>query len=925
MNVFDLMASLRLDKTQYEQGLTSAESEAKNAGGKISDAFNKLGGKMTKVGAGLTAVSAGFAVIGKAAISAFDAVDVGADEVIKKTGATGEAADALVRSYKNVAKNVVGGFDQIGAAIGEINTRMGLTGSALEKTSEEFMKFAKINDTDVTNSVASVDKAMETFNVDSKQTQNVLGLLTKTSQNTGINIDTLTGLLQSSGPVLKEMGFGLVESVNLMGQFEAAGIESATMLQGLKLAATNYSKQGIDMQTGLNSLIERLQDTNTEAEATAEAYEMFGSRGGLAFVNLAKEGKINLKNLSGDLSQYAKVVGDTYEATLDTSDEWALVMQRLRVSVAEVGEKLQKALLPVIKKLEPVIKRFGNWLESLNEEQVEAIVKVAGITAALGGALVVGGKIIKMIGAAKVALTALSAHPIMLMVTAFGALYAATTKYYLSNKEAIRTNHDLTDSQRELVDRVKEEADAWRDAKAAMEERAKNVDQESIVNEKLWTELQNITDENGKIKESYEERAQVIAEELSQALGTEITIVDGQIQKYDELKDGIEKVIAAKKLNSLIDIGQERFNEAYANSDRVLSDYLQAMSEIPEKQAEVNRLQSEYDSLVEQAKSAGDEESANYYLRQADDVLTALNKEKEGLAALEETAATSGAKYAEYSQIIVGYNEALAASASGDVDRMNEAYGGFVKTIYTTAEEWEKQGSRISGKVIVDNLKSDLLSGQKDTTTAMSEIMKAAQAGIIPKEDFVKFVSESVAGIPEGILTGEETASEAFDKVMAAVESEKITKSQAKTWAEDMMLGFQSGIQGLDDKVIKTVEDFAEQIRKRIHFSVPDVGPLSDADKWMPDFMTLMAEGIKKNAGKVIGQVNALTGRMSNEMEFSGNYEIATSPETSGRTYSMGEVTINVYAAEGQDPEEIARRTSEILAEQFRRSEVATA
>lgn len=47
------------------------------------------------------------------------------------------------------------------------------------------------------------------------------------------------------------------------------------------------------------------------------------------------------------------------------------------------------------------------------------------------------------------------------------------------------------------------------------------------------------------------------------------------------------------------------------------------------------------------------------------------------------------------------------------------------------------------------------------------------------------------------------------------------------------------------------------KIASFLHFSVPDEGPLSDYEKWMPDFMKGLAGGIErnrklvKNAGKM--------------------------------------------------------------------------
>ena len=64
-----------------------------------------------------------------------------------------------------------------------------ITGTELEKTSKQFIQFATINGTNVTQSVDQVDKIMKAWNVDASQTGNLLGLLTAKAQETGISVD----------------------------------------------------------------------------------------------------------------------------------------------------------------------------------------------------------------------------------------------------------------------------------------------------------------------------------------------------------------------------------------------------------------------------------------------------------------------------------------------------------------------------------------------------------------------------------------------------------------------------------------------------------------------------------------------------------------------------------------------------------------
>lgn len=69
---------------------------------------------------------------------------------------------------------------------------------------------------------------------------------------------------------------------------------------------------------------------------------------------------------------------------------------------------------------------------------------------------------------------------------------------------------------------------------------------------------------------------------------------------------------------------------------------------------------------------------------------------------------------------------------------------------------------------------------------------------------------------------------------------------------ENLIKGIKSKIQGVKD----AMNGVGDAIKERIHFTHPDVGPLADADKWMPDMMKLFAQGITDNKGVLTDAVS---------------------------------------------------------------------
>lgn len=81
-------------------------------------------------------------------------------------------------------------------------------------------------------------------------------------------------------------------------------------------------------------------------------------------------------------------------------------------------------------------------------------------------------------------------------------------------------------------------------------------------------------------------------------------------------------------------------------------------------------------------------------------------------------------------------------------------------------------------------------------------------------------------------------------------------------WGADIINGIVNGIRSCIGAVANAVTDVANTIRAHLHFSVPDEGPLTDFESWMPDFMGGLAEGIEKSRGLVKVAVDSVAADM---------------------------------------------------------------
>lgn len=403
-------SDLKSLETEYKSLKTTASDALVSAGDKLKS----LGDKMGKAGETLTKnVTLPIVAIGTAATKSAMEVDEGYDIIIKKTGKTGKEAEALQRQMDRVFTKLPTDAQTAGTAVGEVATRFDVTGDKVGDLAAEFVQFADITDQDVSSAIENTAKVMKQFGIESDKADEVMGALTTASQSTGVSMDTLYGALEKNGSTLKNMGLNLGKSVDLLAQFEANGVDSATAMTALRKAQQVATKDGKSLGTTLRSATTAIKNAKTNTEALQIATKVFGTKGAAPMAQAIREGRLSFDSLNGTMGQYKDTVKQTYEETQDPWDKMKVAMNNVKVAGAELGSQLMTVLAPIIEKIAKTVEKFTKWFQSLNKGQQELVVKIAMVAAALGPVLVIIGKVatgagtvITTIGKVKTAISA---------------------------------------------------------------------------------------------------------------------------------------------------------------------------------------------------------------------------------------------------------------------------------------------------------------------------------------------------------------------------------------------------------------------------------------------------------------------------------------------------------------------------------------
>ena len=176
---------------------------------------------------------------------------------------------------------------------------------------------------------------------------------------------------------------------------------------------------------------------------------------------------------------------------------------------------------------------------------------------------------------------------------------------------------------------------------------------------------------------------------------------------------------------------------------------------------------------------------------------------------------------------------------------------------------------------------TNIITGALDIITAVWDTAVGVLSGIF--QNIWNAIVEKVTGIKDAIVNG----------FTAAIDWIKSLPEQAIQWGADIIQGIVDGITGAIGKVGDAVSGVANKIKSFLGFSVPEDGPLSDFDTYMPDMIELMTKGINAGKDKIRGALESLTGEMS-VITRANVVSPSTAAVATGSTQSSRTVTQNI-------------------------------
>lgn len=580
------------------------------------------------------------------------------------------------------------------------------------------------------------------------------------------------------------------------------------------------------LASGLVSLLPAQLKSPVDAAISALS-ESLGSGG------LKKAGETavrTLDNVIDVVGKLAKVALPPLTKILDFAGENLSMVAAAATTAftAFKGYKVVSSAMKVTKALTATVKMLSA-AEAANALQVLAASGALTMKEMVVGVLT--GKI-TLAAAAQAAWNAvMAANPIGLVITAVGALAAGLGIYAL-------TTNDASDSTEALAEKHKENIEASKEAIKAIEEEAAarqksiNASTAEIDNaEALWGELQEIVDANGRIKSGYEARAQYITGELSDALGIEIGLVNGQITNYKELESSIYDVIAAKKAEAVLSTMESDYTDAMQEQAELASKLSKEYENLKEKQADVKAIEEQLADVESEVQT----EETIQRTRELEDSLDAANAELEEQKAKFAEANTA---MQDNQKVISDYNMLVEAAMSGNTEKINSALAQIQSGIDTTLEKGSaaaiEQANTTAGTLtnILEGEAEGLYTLQEETKNSLAESMGMALNQVGSGAEEMKQVlssagkegsAEIVAAMAQAKISGtlSAEAQAGFESFIAGFDG--LDEETKKVWAQ-AWYGALEGLEGFEnlaDPAEEGVDAFLETLRTALEVHSP--------------------------------------------------------------------------------------------------------
>lgn len=628
---------------ETDESTTNAANSARNA---ANGGFTVLKGVIANLATQVvTKAIEGFKNLAKEVVTTGMEFDSAMSKVAAISGASAEELNKLTEKAQEMGRTTKFTASESAEAFNYMAMAGWKTEEMLDGL-EGILNLAAASGADLAETSDIVTDALTGLGYEAKDAGRLADVMAAAAANANTNVELMGSTFQYVTPVAGALGFSMEDVAVAIGTMANAGIKgerAGTALRSMmtrlasppKMAADSIEELGItvtDSAGKMLPLIDILKQLRSKFNGLSEAEQAHHAKaiagqeamaGLLAIVNSAPDDFEQLiqsvNNSAGAADRMAKTMLN------NVGGKFTLLKSQLEGIRLTIWNKLEPTIRKCIDSISRTLSGI-NW-EAAGRKAAAAFEKLVGVfewfithwDAVVTGisaiiAAFVAAKIatfttaiigaVSAISTAVAGATSLSAafaalntvmgmNPIGLVVGALAALAVGIAAVVSKTNEASEETIEFNEKIAAQTDAVNANKESWEQLQATRQENLSKGMSEMSYYEDLINELDKIVDENGKVKSGYEERASFITSTLANALGLEISMHDGVIEKYGEIRDAIDQTIEKKKAEIILNSQEASYTQAIqdrANALELLAESQRQMTQLVNDNAKAQEI-----------------------------------------------------------------------------------------------------------------------------------------------------------------------------------------------------------------------------------------------------------------------------------------------------------------------------------------------
>lgn len=395
------------------KAMRKMSSEAKAAGKSIKSAGDTIanaGSKMTK------SVTVPIVGVGVAAVKTAADYESAMSNVQAITGATGDDFKKLTQLGKDLGASTAWSAQECAEAM-QYTGMAGWTAQQNIDGLKGILDLASASGTELARTSDIMTDAISAFGYKASDSAKFADVMTKACTSANVSVDTLGESYKYCGAICGTMGYSIDEVTTSLAVMGNMGIKGSQAGTALKNAISNMAAPTKNMKAAMDDLgisitnqdgsmkswgdvIKNLQGSFkglSQDQQAAYAKQLFGKEsmaGMLAIINTSTK---DYNALADSIKNSGGAANDAAQTQLNNlNGQLTLLKSALEGAAITIEDKL----LPYIKSAVAWVQKATDWFNGLSDAQVNTIMKIAGVVAAIGPAIMIFGKLTSGIGQA---------------------------------------------------------------------------------------------------------------------------------------------------------------------------------------------------------------------------------------------------------------------------------------------------------------------------------------------------------------------------------------------------------------------------------------------------------------------------------------------------------------------------------------------